>query len=312
VSVHGSKSDPNTITREQFRSFLVLLGKIPLRYALKKEFSGLLLPGVISLGEKLGMETLAPKTVKKKFVFVLSLFKFAAHEEWVDKNRAEGITAKVDGSGSNRKVFTTQDLNLLFKETKEAARPSEYWMPRIALTTGMRSNEILQLTVADVKQSESGVWYLDVNRHIDIETGKPKRLKTKNSERKVPVPGKLIALGLLDYVSSVGKGRLFQCVKLGNDGTYSFIYSKRFNKLLGRLGIKPEAASKEIKDFHSFRNTFRSNAREFGVSREEVELIGGWSSNDASAGDDYGREFTMFIRCLKESIDLIQYDQVIF
>ncbi len=312
VSVHGAKSDPNAITREQFRSFMALLGKIPLRYNLKKEFTGLLLPDVISLGEKLGMETLAQKTVKKKFVFVLSLFKFAALEGWVDKNQSGGLTVKIDGTGSNRRVFTTQDLNLLFKETREPSRPSEYWMPRIALTTGMRSNEILQLTVSDVEKSDGGVWYFDVNKRMDRETGKPKRLKTKNSERKIPIPEKLIGLGFLNYVSSIGVGRLFQCVQLGGDGTYSFIYSKRFNKMLGSVGVKPKAASKQIKDFHSFRHTFRSNAREFGVRKEEVELMGGWSSSDASAGDDYGREFTMFVGRLKEAIDLIQYGEVHF
>ncbi len=312
VDINGVRRDPDAITREDFRSFVSLLTRIPLRYNMKAEYKGLPLVDVIKLGEKLGADTLSLGTVKKKFVFILSLFKFAAHEEWVDKNRAEGITVKVDGSGSKRKVFSADELTRIFNATEGVARSSDYWLPRIALTTGMRSNEILQLAVGDVRQSEGGVWYFDINRAVDSETGKSKRLKTKNSERKVPVPEALIGIGLLDYVSSVGVGRLFKCVQLGGDGTYSFIYSKRFNKVLGGLGIKPVASSKELKDFHSFRHTFRSNAREYGVHREEVELIGGWSSGEVSAGDGYGREFNVFIGRLKGSIDLIQYDGVVF
>ncbi len=112
----------------------------------------------------------------------------------------------------------------------------------------------------------------------------------------------------MKFINNIDEGRLFSCVTRSHDGRYSYIYSKRFNWMISRLGLKPDVSLNQLKDFHSLRHTFRANCREYGVSNEQANLIGGWrSSLDPTTGDRYGKEFKAFLSQLKVSIDLIDY-----
>ena len=308
----GDDVDPNTISRDRLREFIALLHQLPQRYTIIPRLKKKTLSELVEIAADEELPLLSPTTVKKKFVFIKSLFKHAAQEEWIERDRAAGITVK-PGKSKKRVPYREEELQTIFNATRDAEKPSDFWCPRIAATTGMRSNEILQLTKDDVKQA-AGVWFFDVNTAIDAESGKDKKAKTENSERKVPVPQVLIDAGFIKFVESVESGRLFPCVALAAaDGTYSFTYSKRFNPLLKRLGLKPDPDEMVIKDFHSFRHTFRSNARAYGIPKEIAELIGGWKSqDDRTAGDDYGLHYDAFIAELKASIDKIDYTDITF
>lgn len=304
----GKNVDPSSITREQLRGFAVLLSKLPKNYTRQDKFKGLSLSRVVSVAEDEDLELPSSNSVRKKLVFIKALFKYGAQEEWIDKNRAEGIVAP-DGNKKVRLPFTPDKLNVLLSAVKETDLASNYWVPRIALSAGLRSNEILQLTVTDVRQV-AGVWVFDINTNLDHETGKPKKVKRDNSVRLVPIPSVLLNLGFLSFVQSLTAPtqRLFTCVGLGSDGTYSTIYSKRFNGLLRELGLKPKPDSLEMLDFHSLRHTFRANLRAFGVSKEVSDLLGGWADQTGrTAGDNYGVHFESFIDELKRSIDQIDY-----
>ena len=300
-------TNPSDITREQFRDFLTLLTKLPAYYTNTKRFEKYPLNKVIAMADEEGLPRITPSTVRKKFSFVKALFKFALHEEWVDRNRTVGVQIKIEGTEAVRKPYTEEEIKIIMSTTRHKKRPSDYWMPRVALTTGMRANEILQLLVKDIRCYE-GIWYIDINMDIDPHTGFKKKLKTTNSIRKVPVPNVLMELGFLDFVTSKKEGRLFPCVSRAHDGRYSYIFSKRFNWMITRLGLKPDPSLKQLKDFHSLRHTFRANCREYGISNEDANLIGGWSSSlDPTTGDRYGKEFVAFLSQLKVSIDRVDY-----
>jgi integrase len=301
----GESTDPNSITREQFRGFLELLSKLPAYYTNTRRFEKYPLNKVIKIADEEGLPRITPSTVRKKFSFVKALVKFSVQEEWIDKDRTKGVQIKTEGTVAIRKPYTKEEIKIIMDATRHKKRPSDFWLPRIGLTTGMRANEILQLLVKDIRCHE-GIWYFDINVDIDPSIGIHKKLKTLNSIRKVPIPDVLIKLGFLDFVSSIGEGRLFSCVTRSHDGRYSYIYSKRFNWMISRLGLKPDASVNQLKDFHSFRHTFRASCREFGVPSEEVNLIGGWKSSlDLTTGDRYGKDFKFFLTRLKVSIDLV-------
>jgi len=303
----GENTNPSNITREQFRSFLALLSKLPKYYTNTKRFEKYPLNKVIEIAEEDSLPRITPSTVRKKFSFVKALFKFALQEEWVDRNRTVGVQIKVEGTEAVRKPYMVDEIKTIMSATRHKKRPSDYWMPRIALTTGMRANEILQLLVKDIRCHE-GIWYMDINENIDPHTGFKKKLKTANSVRKVPIPNVLLELGFMKFINNIDEGRLFSCVTRSHDGRYSYIYSKRFNWMISRLGLKPDVSLNQLKDFHSLRHTFRANCREYGVSNEQANLIGGWrSSLDPTTGDRYGKEFKAFLSQLKVSIDLIDY-----
>ena len=76
---------------------------------------------------------------------------------------------------------------------KGGAGGAAYWIPIIALYTGMRLEEIGQLLVSDIKCKNS-IWYFDVNSSED------KQLKNKSSVRRVPIHYDLIELEFIKYM----------------------------------------------------------------------------------------------------------------
>ncbi len=293
VDYLGADTDPSSITREQLREFSSLLLQLPKNYTRTPKLSKLPLNELVEVAADKELPLVSANTVKKKFVFVKSLFKHAAREEWVDKDRAEGITIP-KGSEKKRLPYTESELRAIFTATKDSEKPSEFWLPRISLTTGMRKNEILQLTKDDVRLV-SDVWCFDVN------SNNGKSVKNDNSERLVPVPDVILKAGWLEYVDTVKQGELFTCAN-------STTFSQRFNRMLDKLGLKPDAGENLLRDFHSFRHTFRANARGFGIAKETADLIGGWRDQEGrTSGDSYGLHFETFIGELKEAIDKIEY-----
>lgn len=106
--------------------------------------------------------------------------------------------------------FTGLDLRKLFdaRVPLSAMRPSHYWVPLIALFTGMRRSEIFYRVADDIRKDDDGIWYIEVHRRNGSRT------KTKTSVRKLPIHSKLIDLGFIDYVLKVadrdgGDARLF-------------------------------------------------------------------------------------------------------
>ena len=305
----GAKRDPETITREDLRGFVSLLLKLPKNYNRTPRFKGKTLEQVATMTDTEGLTTTSPSTIKKKFVFVKSLFKFAALEEWVTVDRALDIQIKVDQKSKNvRAAYTLEELQKILDATKGHSLPSAYWMPRIAALTGMRSQEILQLTKDDIRQM-GGTWVIDINDNSYADQEAEKSLKTNNSTRIVPIPETLISIGFLKFVDKKPQGRLFTCVHLGSNNTYSTVYSKRFNTLVEKLDLKPKATENIKKDFHSFRHGFRSQLRAANISDEHANFLGGWADQKKqTAGDGYGRHVEAFIDNLKASIDKVDYE----
>ena len=305
----GAKRDPETITREDLRDFMSLLLKLPKNYNRTPRFNGLSLKKVIAIAEQEGLKTTSATTVKKKFTFVKSLFTFASQEEWVTKDRTIGLTVSIDENKKLVRVaYSSEELQAILKATRDTKQPSAYWMPRIAALTGMRSQEILQLTKDDIRQM-GDTWVIDINDNSYADQEAEKSLKTNNSTRIIPIPETLISIGFLVFVDKKPKERLFTCVHLGSNNTYSTAYSKRFNTLAEKLDLKPKTAENIKKVFHSFRHGFRSQLRAADISDEHANFLGGWADQKKqTAGDGYGRHVEAFIDNLKASIDKVDYE----
>jgi integrase len=275
----GGGVDPESITRQQFRDFRILLSRLPGRYSNSDKYKGLTLQQIVAKTAKDGATTLAPATVYKKFTFIVALFKFALLEEIVTANRAAAINKKVEVT-ETKPVFTDSDIQRIFDHYSDR-RDSTYWIPRLALL-GMRQGEICQLQSQDFKQFD-GIHY--------IELGPDKILKTKNSRRKIPIPDFLINVGLLEFVERKN-GPLFTVNRE--------YYSKAFNKTIKEMGLKP-------KNFHTFRHTFRARLRQADVSIEAANLLGGWANSAYSTGDHYGREYRAFLERLHKAVNALEY-----
>ncbi|WP_375279912.1 site-specific integrase, partial [Pseudooctadecabacter sp.] len=204
-----------------------------------------------------------------------------------------------------RAAFSNEQLNVIFRSQvyqDQERRSSLFWVPLIALWNGMRSNEICQLDVADIKLEEN-VWGFDVT-HISTTGDDDKSVKTGSSIRFVPMHPRLIEFGLLDfYRERPLDAKLFGDITRGSDGYYSTNFSKQVNRYLKRIG-----AHGPKHKFHSFRHNFRDALRKGRVDREIGKALGGWTSSNTDAFDIYGNGYD--VGELKGEIIRVDYPDV--
>lgn len=205
-------------------------------------------------------QRLTDKTLDTKFTMVKMLLNWCELEYGIQPkplNSALIIPKVQRSSEAARRAFTTEELRKIFNPRsylKNTARtPSKYWAPLIALFTGMRLEEIVQLHIADIRQDE-GVWCFDIN---DREDGK--HVKSDAGKRLVPVhPFLLNDLGLLRYIESVkeeGQTRLFPELKREKKGNMGGPVTSWFSRYRRKLGIGGEEGQISATVFHSFRHT---------------------------------------------------------
>ena len=124
---------------------------------------------------------------------------------------------------------------------------AKYWVPLIALFSGMRLGEIIQLQVADVKRFD-GIEYFDVTPvAIDLtddeadDQEEEKSLKTASSRRGIAIHETLFELGFgdfLDFRRTSGEKRLFPDYdKATDDGSWSKQFSKYFKRFRESVGV---------------------------------------------------------------------------
>ena len=146
-------------------------------------------------GEPRGMKPQSDATITKTLSMVKAMFSLATKEAALEADPARGVTATERKIVTERLPFSPDDLNALFNgpvftgsasETKQyepgavVVGNSTFWLPMIALLSGMRLEEIGQLLTSDVRQVDS-VWVYDVTE-ADATGRRVKRVKTCNSQ----------------------------------------------------------------------------------------------------------------------------------
>lgn len=211
----------------------------------------------------------------------------------------EGLDKR--NSKDKRHPFTKDELKTLFasplfnghqpdrdtqiwrhKEGDVLIKDHFYWVPLIAIYSGMRLREIIQLEIVDIRQ-EGDVFYIDVN-----ENGEGKSLKNHASRRYVPIHKKLIELGFLDYVTNLRlerQIRVFSNAKVTAAGQPAHQFSKQFGRYLKAIGIKHSKLS-----FHSFRHTFIDQAaRQARLPDHMIKALVGHADQTITFGTYGGR-----------------------
>lgn len=255
--------------------------------------------------------SLSVKTQDKYFTMFRQLMIWSAAEGYLEKVPGAGV--KVAGlkkiiPGEQRDPYSPDQLvkiikSPLFTGHKSAdcrhkpwtlvVRDGYFWTPLIALYSGMRLGEILQLQRADLKL-ENDVWFFDIRK------GEGKSLKTASSKRRVPVHRTLIDLGLLVHITSGHKsGRVFPEIKKGADGYHSHHFSKWWGRFAGHVGFKSPRTA-----FHSFRHNFLDALRAAETPEYINKALAGHA--DKSVHGQYGGGAVL--SQLKAAIDQVSYD----
>jgi integrase len=246
--------------------------------------------------QKLLELNLAPASKAKQIGFLKSLLTYAADSLMIPVNPLAGLKADA-GKKSNatrREDFSPDDLNALF--AGEPKGTERWWIMRLALFTGMRVGEIVQLTATDVFQSGDASF-------ISVNSDDGKALKNKNSQRIVPVHNQLIADGFVSFVPD--NGRLFPSINSAPGRAVGAVFSQWFTHHKRACGI-----TSDTKVFHSFRHSFKAAAREARVPEDIGDAITGHAN--PNIGRQYGnkigrRDATEFLAMLKQEIDRIRF-----
>ncbi len=247
-------------------------------------------------------EKLSAKTVSNRLMIVRMFFNWAFEQGYTIADHLVKIcrVSKAQSRGG-RSIFTSEDLRKLFESEEYMSgsfkRHSEYWIPLIGTHTGARQAEICQLHTADVSRDRDGQWWFDINKNAD------KRLKTKESQRLVPVHSRLLDLGLADYVQfrkDDTNPRLFP-EEIRNDRDEFHAYSGRFNRYRKDKGVEGENGMR--KDFHSFRHTVADALMRGGKVPEHIAnwFVGHRPSNVSETRRTYshGPDPSALIECLQ-------------
>jgi integrase len=198
---------------------------------------------------------------------------------------------RVEEEQSRRGPFDARELQEVFsaplftanEEPEGAKGAAGVWLPLLALFTGARRGEIAAFKVENVRKDEAThtpMLFIVADRKVG------KRVKTKTSERVVPVHPQLVKLGFLKYVE--GRARdgeqawLFPAVA-PDQGRALSAWGKWWSRYLRQtVGIIDAA-----RVFHSFRHGFQDALRRATADEELRDALAG-RSNRNSVSRTYG------------------------
>ena len=239
----------------------------------------------VTFKDSLTQEGLAYATASKNLGLIKSIFEIARNNELIHENPFKEVKlVKPSRIEKARVSFSAAEIEQIFNSPvfKEGFRPkggageAAVWLPLIAYMTGMRLEEIGQLTKEDI-QRQDNIWFFN----LDHAPNKGQVLKTESSRRQIPIHLHLIELGFLDLLD-VSTGRLFPYLSSAGARQLTASWSQWFGRYLRQvIGIGDRR-----KTFHSFRHTFKDLCREAGISKDIHDRLTGHSSQDV--GDGYG------------------------
>ena len=307
AEIIGKNKPIRQITADDLNDVIQNIPYIPKRFG-EGVTKGKTIIQAINMAKHNKAPTLSEKTQTDYIHTLSSIFKWAKQKKFIEENPMEEVeipSITVNRNQDKYLPFSINQLNIIFhsmvyrgclnnrlgrfKVGDKIYRDGFYWVPLIALFSGMRLNEICQLTTADIITKDEVICF-----SINDKNGK--RVKTANAIRIIPIHPTLIKCGFLQYVEQQKNDitnktqRIFPELVPNCRGELSASVSKFFNRLLDKLN---ETIDNDDDKFlpkhvaHSFRHTFRSELRNHQVPHERVVILGGWDQG-SSLASHYG------------------------
>lgn len=275
----------------------------------------------VPFGQLIGAFPEAPrlhvKTVWNWTTVYKAMFAFAVSRRLLSHNPAEAMMKKPPSeTASERLPFDEADLKALFgspmyrghdgrrigyreKPGQVIVRDDRYWLPVVALMTGMRLEELASLRRSEVIREGDVVAFDLTGRPLSG----PDRVKNQSARRMVPISKALIETGFVDWLDA-GEGEfVFAGLEAAADGKRGTKFGKWFALWAQANASQPgEGIDDPMKPFHSLRHTFKRAARMSPVKEEIHDLITGHADGNGVARG-YGRGVDL--GTLKAAIDQI-------
>ena len=186
------------------------------------------------------------------------------------RNPFTRLIIRNEGQDASKKgTFTNEQLKDGYEKAIASGSQIKLLMPLLG-DTGCRLGEIVGLELRDIDME---------NDLIHIRPNSIRRLKTRNSERTLPL---------------VGYAKLAMKLALKQAGD-SYLYPRYLKEGTCRATHASNALGKWLKKnfgmtAHSLRHTFRDRLRASGCPLEMIDQIGGWSSI-GTIGSKYGQGY---------------------
>lgn len=209
---------------------------------------------------KYEVQALAAKT----FGPIRRMFAWAAANGYAAADPFEKVSIQISksarrqGKRKRRDGFSVDQLQQVFdapaftgcKSARQWTEPgtlriddTRYWVPLLALYTGARRGELVNLTAGDVFR-RGDIWCISIDERFDDDGNQVATVKTEDSIRVIPVHPELVRLGFIEFAQK-GGGNLFD-----PNGDK---FGKWFARLLDSVGLKNRRLV-----FHSFRHSFEN------------------------------------------------------
>jgi integrase len=305
----------NKISYIEIEGYRASLQEVPTNYSRLRKYKHLPIAEILALPAD-QKEAPDPKSVNKSLQFLSTALAFGVqrHGDLLRINPAVGINVKVIDqklASEERDAYSIENLQDVVNHLIwDYDHPSRFFIPLIAIFSGMRRGEIAQLYTSDIVY-EDGLLCIDINAKCDLiaytskgvtEMVAEKKTKKDASRRLVPVHPLLRDFcGFEGYVQDCrheGKKRLFWDLAFHRDG-YGTSFSKWFDRKLNPRIVEEKTG----KSFHSFRHAFIDWFKQHeiqnmdrGTANEVLKEIVGHAYNSGSGDLDltkerYGKRF---------------------
>jgi integrase len=274
------------LTRKMVFDFATQMQRFPVRYP--DAWRSRPANEIIELASKTpGQKMMSKETINDKALAALSsTMTHALKHDLITANPCAGVALPKSKTAAKPRIkFEIEHLQAIFSQPEFVGQPKGafFWLPIFALYTGARLEEIGQLRCSDIRQYNRNFWYISFTAD-----GQKTRLKTRSSERDVPIHRDIIDKGLLeqrDSSSRMGEW-LFPELIPNRHGTRTAAFSKRWGKFFDRIGLDDDRLA-----FHSFRHTFLRKCRDSRIPKDVAEHLSGHAEADVSSG--YGAGYDL-------------------
>lgn len=294
VDVCGDKP-LGAYTRKDAGRFRERVERLPSDYSKHPRYRGLcveaILTAYIALPEADRVGVITQKTVKRHFSALSTLWTAAVAEGDAGENIFSGHRFSATRKPSEQRDMWEQvDLARLFatpvwtgcrSATQRSTpgtvvlRDERFWLPLIAVFTGLRQEEICQLQLEDVRQ-DNEIWYFDINDRP------PRKLKNATAIRRVPMHSELIRLGFMQHVERLRRSRqtrVFPAFRPGGaDDRLGHAFTKWFTRYRRDVGLYRPGLN-----FHSFRHTATTLMHQASVPTAVIDHVTGHTTPGETA-----------------------------
>ena len=296
-------------TRDDAVRFKNLLSDLPANYGKAAEWRGMPASKIVDASKDNGVSRLSTRTIQRHLSALSCLWDEEIETKAVETNIFRNFKLPpTKRAKDQRAMWPSSKLALFFdspiwrgchsadRRTRSGSlviRDERFWLPLIALFSGMRQEEICQLELTDLRE-EQDVWVFDIHSRGE------RSVKSLSAVRLVPIHSRLIAIGLLDYAEGVrtaGHKRLFPAMERGGaDQRFGHNYAKWFTRYRRDIGLYEPGL-----DFHSFRHSATTFMAQADVSSEIIDRVTGHVTAGETAR--YTKQFR--IEQIRDAIEAI-------